>query len=53
MAKVAMGAWLLLPDTPSSKRWAGLLLFLGSTAMMVFNFYLMYLLPFEIEAVCL
>lgn len=32
--------------------WTGLLLFLGSTAMMIFSFYLMYLLAFEIKAVC-
>lgn len=37
----------------SLENWTGLLLFLGSTAMMVFSFYLMYLLVFEIKAVCL
>lgn len=46
-------------DSSKSKQTAnslengtGLLLFLGSTAMMVFSFYLMYLLAFEIKAVC-
>lgn len=34
------------------ENWTGLLLFLGSTAMMVFSFYLMYLLAFEIKVVC-
>ncbi|MFB2920694.1 vitamin K epoxide reductase family protein [Aerosakkonema funiforme] len=34
------------------ENWTGLLLFLGGTAMMVFSGYLMYLLAFEIKAVC-
>lgn len=38
--------------TNTLEHWTGLLLFLGSTAMMVFSFYLMYLLVFEIKAVC-
>lgn len=32
--------------------WTGLLLFMGATAMMVFSGFLMYLLTFEIKAVC-
>lgn len=35
------------------EQWTGLLLFLGGTAMMVFSGYLMYLLAFEIKAVCI
>ncbi len=34
------------------ENWTGLLLFLGGTAMIVFSAYLMYLLAFEIKAVC-
>jgi uncharacterized membrane protein/glutaredoxin len=34
------------------EQWTGILLFLGGTAMMVFSSYLMYLLAFEIKAVC-
>lgn len=33
--------------------WTGLLLFMGATAMLVFSGYLMYLLAFEIKAVCI
>lgn len=33
--------------------WTGLLLFVGATAMMVFSGYLMYLLAFKIQTVCL
>lgn len=33
--------------------WTGLLLFAGDTAMMVFSGYLMYLIAFEIKAVCI
>jgi uncharacterized membrane protein/glutaredoxin len=35
------------------ENWTGLLLFAGGTAMTVFSSYLMYLLAFEIKAVCL
>ncbi|PSB48856.1 hypothetical protein C7B80_03835 [Cyanosarcina cf. burmensis CCALA 770] len=35
------------------ENWTGLLLFAGGTAMMVFSGYLMYLLAFEIKAVCI
>lgn len=35
------------------ERWTGLLLFAGGTAMMVFSGYLMYLLAFKIQAVCI
>jgi uncharacterized membrane protein/glutaredoxin len=48
-----------LIDSPRQKKLidslehqTGLLLFLGSTAMMVFSLYLMYLLAFEIRAIC-
>lgn len=34
------------------ENWTGLLLFMGATAMLVFSSYLMYLLAFEIKAVC-
>ncbi|MDX2244615.1 MAG: vitamin K epoxide reductase family protein [Leptolyngbyaceae cyanobacterium bins.302] len=34
-------------------QWTGLLLFVGGTAMMLFSGYLMYLLAFEIKAVCI
>jgi uncharacterized membrane protein len=37
----------------SLEQWTGLLLFLGGTAMAVFSSYLMYLLAFEIKAVCI
>jgi uncharacterized membrane protein len=33
--------------------WTGLLLFMGATTMLVFSGYLMYLLAFEIKAVCI
>lgn len=33
--------------------WTGLLMFAGGTAMMVFSGYLMYLIAFEIKAVCI
>jgi uncharacterized membrane protein len=33
--------------------YTGLLLFMGATAMLVFSGYLMYLLAFEIKAVCI
>lgn len=49
----------LLADSSKQKQasdalenWTWLLLFLGSTAMMVFSGYLLYLLAFEIRAVC-
>jgi len=35
------------------EEWTGLFLFLGGTAMVVFSSYLMYLLAFEIKAVCI
>ena len=35
------------------ENWTGLLLFLVATAMLVFSGYLMYLLAFEIKAVCI
>lgn len=35
----------------TSETWAGSLMFLGRTAMMVFSFYLMYLLAFNIKAI--
>jgi len=38
--------------TSALEHWTGLLLFLISTAMMIFSGYLMYLLAFEIKAVC-
>lgn len=34
------------------ENWTGLLLFMGATAMLVFSSYLMYLLVFEIKAIC-
>lgn len=46
----------LLPKDPilrsDLESWTGWFLFLGSTTMMVFSGYLMYLLAFEIKAVC-
>ena len=35
------------------ENWTGLLLFTGGTAMMVFSGYLMYLLAFKIQVVCI
>lgn len=35
------------------ENWTGLLLFAGGTAMMVFSGYLMYLLAFKIQLVCI
>lgn len=35
------------------EKWTGLLLFVGGTAMLVFSSYLMYLLAFEIQAICI
>lgn len=35
------------------EQWTGLLLFVGGTAMLVFSTYLMYLLAFEIQAICI
>ncbi|MBD2772082.1 vitamin K epoxide reductase family protein [Iningainema tapete] len=35
------------------ENWTGLLLFAGATAMLVFSSYLIYLLVFEIKAVCI
>ncbi len=35
------------------ENWTGLLLFMVATAMLVFSGYLMYLLAFEIKAVCI
>lgn len=50
----------ILSETVSRKRsvdqlenWTGLLLFVGATAMMVFSGYLMYLLAFKIQTVCI
>ena len=49
---------LLVPQSNQQLRsplesWTGLLLFAGGTAMTVFSGYLMYLLAFEIKAVCI
>lgn len=49
---------LLVPQSNKQLRsqlesWTGLLLFAGGTAMLVFSGYLMYLLVFEIKAVCI
>ena len=49
---------LLVPQSNKQLRsqlesWTGLLLFAGGTAMTVFSGYLMYLLAFEIQAVCI
>lgn len=35
------------------EKWTGLLLFVGGTAMLVFSCYLMYLLAFELQAICI
>lgn len=35
------------------EKWTGLLLFVGGTAMLVFSCYLMYLLAFEIQTICI
>lgn len=35
------------------ENWTGLLLFAGGTAMMIFSGYLIYLLAFKIQAVCI
>jgi uncharacterized membrane protein len=35
------------------EQWTGLLLFVGGTAMLVFSCYLMYLLAFEIQTICI
>ncbi|NHC35969.1 vitamin K epoxide reductase family protein [Scytonema millei] len=49
---------LLVPQSNQQLRsqlqsWTGLLLFAGGTAMTVFSGYLMYLLAFKIQAVCI
>lgn len=50
---------LLVNSTENNKlrsnleQWTGLLLFVGGTAMLVFSSYLMYLLAFEIQAICI
>lgn len=49
---------LLVPQDKKELRsrldqWTGLLLFVGGTAMTLFSGYLMYLLAFEIKAVCI
>lgn len=44
---------VLKPRSNRLESWTGLLLFIGATAMLVFSGYLMYLLIFEIKAVCI
>jgi len=62
LAYAAMGLMAVAPlAIPSSQKearlkaenWTWLLLFAGAVAMVVFSAYLMYLLAFEIQALCL
>lgn len=63
LAYISMGAFALAPMAvnPTQKKelhsqlenWTWLLLFAGGVAMTIFSGYLMYLLAFEIKAVCL
>jgi uncharacterized membrane protein len=55
---LAIAPLLINPTEPKKLRnrlenWTGLLLFMVATAMLVFSGYLMYLLAFEIKAVCI
>lgn len=58
MAVLALGPLLINPRESKGlrtrlERQTGLLLFIGATAMVIFSGYLMYLLAFEIKALCI
>ncbi|GAP99456.1 hypothetical protein NIES2104_60220 [Leptolyngbya sp. NIES-2104] len=57
MIGFAISPLLVNPEKDKTLRsklenWTGLLLFMGATAMVIFSGYLMYLIAFEIKAVC-
>lgn len=58
MAGMAVSPWLVNPDRKKELRsqlenWTWLLMFAGATSMTIFSGYLMYLMVFEIQSLCL
>jgi len=58
MAGMAVSPWLINPDSQKELRsnlenWTWLLMFAGGTSMALFSGYLMYVMAFEIQSLCL
>ncbi len=57
MGTMAVAPWLINPDSHKELRrkaeyWTWLFLFMGAVSMMVFSSYLMYIMAFEIQSLC-
>ncbi|MDY7020652.1 MAG: vitamin K epoxide reductase family protein [Cyanobacteriota bacterium] len=58
MGTMAVAPWLINPDSQKELRqkaenWTWLLMFIGGVAMMIFSSYLMYIMAFKIQSLCL
>ncbi|MEB3280254.1 MAG: vitamin K epoxide reductase family protein [Lyngbya sp.] len=58
MGTMAVLPWLINPESQKELRrkaenWTWLLMFIGGVAMMIFSSYLMYLMAFKIQSLCL